>query len=293
MEMQRAEGSAARSILRTGAALLAIAFLGLAFGAEALPLAPTTSWDAASPGASPGTTWAAQGAGADWAVSGATHVTGTSSLPGLGAAYAFDGADDGLLGPSLQTQGAATGLRTSFEIWFRPTDLSGGPQVLFETGGWIDGLSVTLDDASLLFRVQDDRTNVASLGFDLGSVGIGEFIQVVGVVDLGTSAELFVNGLSVGTTSAAGILDWSGGGSAGVGNANGRVGGTNGPGEGDLFGFGAFAGEIAQLHYYEDAVLSAGQVAEHYGVVAVPDPNTALLLSSGLLGLAARRRPAA
>ncbi len=281
---------AGMAVRRTGLALLALAFLALAFdAAEAAPVLPTWSWDAANPGASPATAWAPEGAGSTWTVSGASHVTGTSGYPGIGAAYAFDGVSDRIVGPSFQSQGALTGLRTSFELWFRPTDLAGGLQVLFETGGRRDGLSITLNDASLLFRVQDEWVNTVSLLYDLTSVGVGEFIQVVGVVDLGATAQLFVNGSQVGNAPAAGILDWSGGGGAALGDVNGRVGGTNGPGEGDLFGYGHFAGEIAILRYYEDELLDVVEVADHYAAIANPEPGTALLLGLGLVVLSTRR----
>lgn len=283
---------AGRAIRRTGLGLLALACLAFAVPADSLPVVPSFSWNAGDPGGSPAASWEAEGGGPTWNVSGASVVTGTSALPGITAAYAFDGVGDRIFGPSFQGLGAATGLRTSFEIWFRPTDLLGGAQVLLETGGRVDGLSITLDDASLLFRVQDDAVELASLYYDLTSVGAGEFIQVVGAVDLGGMAELFVNGASVGTTSAAGILDWAGGGSTGVGDVSGRVGGTNGPGEGDLFGYGSFAGEIAILRYYEDELLDATEVAEHYvAIVANPEPETALLLAMGLIGLTLGGRP--
>jgi len=287
------QSEAGAAIRRTGLALLGLAFLALAFdAAQAAPVLPTWSWDAASPGGSPASAWAPEGAGGTWTVSGASHVTGTSGLSVIGAAYAFDGVSDRIFGPSLETQGALTGLRTSFELWFRPSDLAGGPQVLFETGGRIDGLSITLNDADLLFRVQDDSVNVVSLGHDLGPIGVSEFIQVVGVVDLGATALLFVNGSQVASGSAAGILDWSGSGAAGVGDVNGRVGGTNGPGEGDLFGYGNFAGEIAILRYYENASLDATQVADAYAAVAsAPEPGTALLLGVGLAAFTVRRWP--
>ena len=123
----------------------------------------------------------------------------------------------------------------------------------------------------------------------VGSVGVAEFIQVVGVIDLGATAQLFVNGGQVASGSAAGILDWSGSGAAGIGDANGRVGGTNGPGEGDLFGYSHFDGEIAILRYYEDEVLDTLEVGEAYAAVANPEPGTALLLGVGLSALSARR----
>ena len=73
-----------------------------------------------------------------------------------------------------------------------------------------------------------------------------------------------------------------------MGDVNGRVGGTNGSGEGDLFGYGNFAGEIAILRYYEDAALDAMQVADAYAVVASPEPGTVLLVGFGLAAFSFR-----
>ncbi len=268
----------------------------LASPAAAAPIDPTFSWNASSPGASPASAWSAEVGSHDWSVGGASHQSVTSALAGIDAAYVFD-AGDAIRGPSVEAfiSGGATGQRTSFEIWFRPDDLVGGPQVLFETGGRVDGLSFTLVDDELLFRVQDDASQLVSLRTDLASVGVSEFIQVVGTVELGgagAQAELFVNGARVESASSAGILDWSGPGAAGIGAVNGRVGGTHGGGEGDLFGYGSFRGEIALLRYYEDLVLDESQVGQQYAaVVSAPEPGTALLVGAGLalLGLGRRR----
>lgn len=276
--------------------LLAGAALALAPVPTALaaPLPETLLWDAAAAGADPSNTWASAVGSHDWSVSGATHGTATSGHPGITHAYSFDGVNDRIFGSSLHDFGGTT-QNTSIEAWFRPTSLGGGQQVIFETGGRIDGLAITLDDSNLLFRVQDDSTNVVSLLFDLSSdpflVDPLEFIHIVASVDLDDTAELFVNGTSVATGSAAGINDWAGSGGAGVGDVNGRVGGTNGPGEGDLFGYGNFAGEIAMLRYYQDQILTPSEVTQNFDAVAsAPEPATGLLFGMGLMLLAWRRR---
>ena len=113
--------------------------------------------------------------------------------------------------------------------------------------------------------------------------------QVVGVVELGVQTSLFVNGVLVDSSPAVGVFDWAGGGGAGVGDVNGRVGGTCCTGEGDLFGFGNFAGHIALIRVYESAALSDAQVQQAFQVVPEPGSGSLLLLGAGLMSLQAAR----
>ena len=274
--------------------VLAISVLGAAGSAWAAPLPETLLWDASAAGSDPANTWQSSVGVHDWNITGATHGTTSSAYSGITHSYAFDGVNDRGQAASIESFGG-TGENTSFELWFRPTDFLGGQQVLFETGGRVDGLSITLDDANLLFRVQDDRTNFVSLVFDLSSdpflVDPTEFIQVIGSIDLDDTAELFVNGTSVATGSASGINDWAGAGGAGLGDVSGRVGGTNGAGEGDLFGYGAFSGELALLRFYQNQIFSEPDAGQNFDEVTLaPEPQTAFLLGMGLVLLGLRRR---
>ena len=133
----------------------------------------TLDWDAGSAGADPANQ--RESSGHTWSVTGATHDLGGSGLPGITGYYDFDGVGDRIFGSSLAVQVATNDLM-SIELWVRPAILVGGQQMLFDTGGRVDGLSFTLDDGNLLFRVLDSE-NVTSAAVDLSTLGLdlGEF----------------------------------------------------------------------------------------------------------------------
>ena len=99
------------------------------------------------------------------ALSGQTHtLTPTTSLPGITGAYSFDGT--GSSGGGMTTlDGLPSNRTTSFELWFRPTDLTGS-EPLFETGGSGSGMSLAVRNDQLLFTIKDGGTN-GSAAFDL------------------------------------------------------------------------------------------------------------------------------
>ena len=201
-----------------------------------------------------------------------TFVTPTTSLPGSTKAYSFAAG-----GGDLQTlDGLGNGQSASFEMWFRPTDLT-GDQRLFETGGG-NGVGITLgggtqvpgQTSSVFFSVTQNSggTQTARVSSDLSGVGVTEFIQVVGTFDAtgnGTSA-LYVNGIPVGTNAAAAaITDWSGGDNGGVG----VLGGSNQGGYGNgAMGFTDYNGEIAIFRFYQNKLLTSSEVAQNYHAIA-------------------------
>ncbi|MCH5377973.1 MAG: hypothetical protein JJ992_28785, partial [Planctomycetes bacterium] len=84
----------------------------------------------------------------------------------------------------------------SFEIWFRPSDLD-GQEVLFETGGNVDGVSFTLDDNTLLFTASSGtNSSTRQLRGTLSSAG--DFVHAVGVID--------VSGASIGSNTTPDML---------------------------------------------------------------------------------------
>jgi len=232
----------------------------------------------------------------DWSLStGVTRTTGpdASAHPGISHAYVFGGSDKGTMATLTSVVTNPTDASASFEIWFRPADLAGiGTEVLFETGGSGDGLSVTLDGSVLRFKAKN-QSQSAEATFDLLGLTAHpfsrdpyeEFIQAVGVVDLEDDhVLLYVNGQYASAASATGtpFKDWAGADNSGLAGVNGTL-NTNG---------GAFDGEIAILRFY-DWTLSSSDVRESYTAVSgiiIPEPATLSLLALGALALLRRRR---
>ena len=182
-------------------------------------------WDAASPGSSPTTQWDPIADGsldgthplndADqlyWDLQPADnrpYLAGAdpSSYEGISDAYVFDGTTAEGRAASFQAlPGNPTNNDTSWEIWLKPDSLTGGQQVLYETGGGVDGMSFTLDDDLVRFRLKDGGSNVT---LTTTLTDVSEFVQVVGTIDVNTLAALYVNGSQVTTGSATGVNHWA------------------------------------------------------------------------------------
>lgn len=282
-----------RRAIRAGRSIVCV--IGLVVLTPLVALAvPVTGidfqWDAANPGATPTTIWRSDVGSSNWTIAAATRVTGpgVSSLPGIGAAYRFDAANGGMSAGSFSglPGGNPTGTSSSIEIWFRPDGLLGGRQVIFETGGATDGLSITLNDAQLMLRAKDGGVSV-SVVHSLTAGAITEFVQVVAVIELNATVSLYVNGAFAAQSAAVGLNDWSGTNGAGLGAANGAVGGNTG---GDLNGFDEFSGQIALMRFYGNQILDPAGVARNYASVVVPEPASAVLVALGLAWLAGRGR---
>lgn len=161
--------------------------------------------------------------------------------------------------------GDPTDAPASFEIWFKPTNLTGGHQVLFEDGGGT-GLSLTLNNNLLILRQLDATTN-SEASYDITALA-GDFIQAVGTFDtVSRTAALYVNGQPAklsGPATADTVTDWSGGDAAAVGTRGGANMGGYGNGSS---GVDSFAGQITIFRFYE-AVLNGVEIAELYGDVA-------------------------
>jgi len=230
--------------------------------------------------------------GSGSAVAHNSSTPANSTYPGIKAAYEFSGGE-GLGMEDFQDFSATnsdfndpTGTNASFEAWLRPSDLSGN-ELLFETGGTGDGVSLVLEDNLLKFQVKNGSQNSTSQ-FDLSTIrdgstiGDDEFIQVIGIVNLdGDQTELWVDGVKRDTGGLDGtgtFTDWAGTDNTGIGAENGV---TN---------FGnpdSFTGEVAIFRFYS-GILSKTEIAQNFqaisGMAPVPEPSAFVL---GALGLAA------
>jgi hypothetical protein len=290
--MRLAFNTRKRRFIATGV-LAAVALLVPSL-AQALPVTPTFNWRASAPGSDPAE-WNATIGSHQWSLSGASQTTPSTSLPGITGAIDFAGGDTATA-TSFQTiqGGNPSNEDVTLEMWFRPDSLTGGQQVLFETGGNLDGLSILLNGSNLEFRVKDNGT-VIDLSYDLG-LDASEFFQVAITLSLDGTASLYVDGLLQASIAATNIDDWTNNNGAGIGTVNGQLGGNDG---GDLDLYGDFLGEIAMLRFYRNQVLTGAEVLQNYSAIATPEPGTALLVAIGLIGLAIapnrlrrrRRRP--
>ena len=242
--------------------------------------------------------WTDETGDARWELGGNVELNPqpNTSLPGISAAYVFDGSNPTTELDALGVGGAqdsfsnvsvggqnVTERDATFEIWFKSADVADN-DVIFETGATGDGLSLTLNgDVLTLFHLQSNNGNNESITqvYDLGANGIDpttEFVQVSWVYDRSTggvgvgddTVELFINGSSVNTTtelataSDDGLDDWAGGNDAGLGGS------ANGFALND--GAGGFEGEIAIMRFYSNT-LTAAEIEQNYQAVAGTDTD--------------------
>ena len=181
-----------------------------------------------------------------------------------------------------------TEVSASFEMWFKPDDLT-GQEILWEIGGREFGTSLALDDDQLLFTTSSaSDPTTRQLRAELAAAS---YTQAVGVIDMHDTADytdllLYLNGRLVDTEfDVTDFTSWAGGDGTGLGRVEGSAGGNK---TGLLDGFGDFHGEIALVRFYDQA-LSAGDVWNLYASV-VPEPGTLSMLIFAAVALLLRRR---
>lgn len=234
-----------------------------------------------------------------WTFNGAV-ATGASgsSATAITTAYTFTG------GAGVTTAFADLAPDASFELWIKPASLTGGKQVLLETGGTSKGLSLTLQNGTLWFAIKNNGVGAYNPDIVLASAAltladIDDYIQVVGVVG-GAGTALYVNPVSTANPATAAATNvggggWNGGDDAGLAGAQGAdygLGASNQTpgGQWDWASFTTFAGQIGLVRIYDDA-LSGAEVADNF-YATVPEPTTLVLLGAGLLLVTPRRRHA-
>ncbi|MCP4473142.1 MAG: hypothetical protein GY821_00915, partial [Gammaproteobacteria bacterium] len=156
---------------------------------------------------------------------------------GITQAWQFDGTGGGTMESLQDISGNPADADASFELWIRPTDLIDS-DLVFETGGSGDGISVIITDADsdtvyddLQFIVKDSgsmATLTVDLSAELGDVS-SEFFQVVGVYDRDYSGTtdrvlVYLNATFIAENQAYTVLnDWAGGDGTGLGRVNGSA----------------------------------------------------------------------
>ena len=238
------------------------------------------------------TTWADDTAqvGWDWTfAASATPVVPVTGYAGITNAYSFpvSGTGASLITPLTTFQGSGTSgvadtQDATFEMWFKPSDLS-DLDVLFESGSATTGTSLILrnadgdglfDDLSFSITTASVSASVtADLSSILGGAGAitSEFIQVVAVYDRDGSGTndvltLYVNGIAVGSNNTLTTLnDWSSANAAGLGRFNGTINASTAFGAGT---YSPFEGQIALFRFYDNNALDAAEVASNFNAVA-------------------------
>lgn len=221
--------------------------------------------------------WINTGATAGWTITFGQYVSKTDvndAGVSFTNSYSFPAAT-GSSGSYSYLSGS-TANSASFEIWFKPSTVSGN-QMIYEAGGGVEGFSFALYDDTLKFESETDA------GFrSLEKTGIGtDWQQVVGIFDQNTASDepsffLYHNGYLVGSIDGR-IRDFCGSNDAGIGQVAGNTAANNGSWSG-----GSFSGEISIIRGY-NVDLGEDGVLQNYNAI-IPEPATFGII--GLFGIA-------
>ncbi|MEM1058661.1 MAG: PEP-CTERM sorting domain-containing protein [Verrucomicrobiota bacterium] len=269
------------------------------------------------------TSWASSGGSnspvRDWTIGGTSVDVTLDNSPAtsttISSAFNFpgNGSENANLPKFRGTVGSFSGLgaNSTFEIWVRPSALMTGgdmPELIFETGGWGRGMSISFwNDNTIHLAAKDTGTvdtdaNIVLVSDALSASDVTDFIQIVAVMsDTASGFALYVNPVSSADPDTPDDTlvkigsDWVGTDGAGLGGIENQLGGgANGGGGGATYFNGAFRtfdGEIGLMRFY-DASLTGADVETNF-LSVVPEPASGALLAVGGLFLLARRRRAA
>jgi hypothetical protein len=198
-----------------------------------------------------------------------------TSLPGIAAAYSFNGTGGAEMMSLENLPGAVDQGSASFEFWVNPSDAT-GTEVIFESGGLLNGVSFVFQGGTLRFTITEDIIP-RQLSADVSAKMLAEeFIHIVGVIDRvgnGSNLYLYVDGSLVDSGTDSFLNDWSNSGDAGLGRAEGFVAGGYS---------GNFVGEIAQFRFYDYALTNIEVVRNSDAVTAFGEtPQLVALIPDG------------
>lgn len=200
----------------------------------------------------------------NWNFNGAQSPVEVNSMevPGISQAYAFPAAR--ATGPGGSTLGSSQD--TSFELWFKPTDLSGN-HILFEFGGNGNGAALLLVGDQVHFFSQTGSANQMQSSLTLPPEAAGRYHQLVAVVDfLGGGAgvnRLYLDGgaLSTSNSLASGYTNFAGGNGSGLGRNNSTYSGDSVFASGTLTDFN---GEMAVFRMYQGTAIGESDVMQNF-----------------------------
>ena len=188
-------------------------------------------------------------------------------VPNLDAAYTFPAAAAN--GPGGNLLGSTAD--STFEIWFKPEDLS-GTYILLEMGGNGNGTTFLQDGNILYFISQTGSGNRMTTSLLLPSDTTNRFNQVVGTLDFqgGTSQmRLHLNaGPGVSDLIGAGYNNWAGSNGSGLGKRTGNFTGD------DIFpSAGNLNGRIGIVRQYSGKALSIAEIQQNFDALSFRAPN--------------------
>lgn len=227
---------------------------------DALEAAVIHFWDPSLPNQTSGAILDSVG-GKNFDITGGDLMTGLSSdVNSLTAAIgrvnpaATTGGDMGLGFPSQDT---------SFEIWVQPGSLDEDYQVIFETGGPLEGSAILMNTSMVRILHSTGGVNTVDLDVPFSLINPSDFVQILVTFDSATqTVNGYVKGSAGGVDSAsstgvigapdgrASLFTWSGFGGA----ADGALGGTGGV---VPLGATTFQGSVGYFKIYDRALTEA------------------------------------